>query len=138
MRVVGYVLGAIAAVAIIIYGSFALYTGSWALSESIANHQAHVIHHGYEYQSTLARQINKDIAGVLTDKTQLDNLAADPGSQVYIDQRARLASDAGDVCQEADQVTSVEEVGPNAFKFIQANCEFGALKPTSIYAIAQN
>lgn len=138
MRIVGYVLGAVALVAGLIYGSFALYEGSWTLSESVANHQAHVIHHGYEYQSTLARQINKDIALVLTDKQQLDTMAAVPGNQEYTDQRARMQSDGNDVCQEADQVTSLEEVGQNAWSFIQANCSFGTLKPTSPYAIAQN
>lgn len=138
MRIVGWVLAIIALLGVMVYGSFALYEGSWTLQQSIVNHQAQVQHHSFEYQSTLARQINKDIAGVLTDKEQLDTMAAVPGNQEYTDQRARMQSDAGDVCQEADQVASVDEVGPNAWSFIQANCQFGTLKPTSKYAIANN
>src|SRR5258708_32326065 len=90
-RIFAWVGGVVLAVGLLVYGSFALYEGSWSLashnlSHSLqlqrqnANGQAQNAQAGWNYQTTLGQRIVTDIDAVNHDTTSIDEYTVAGGA----------------------------------------------------------
>lgn len=128
-RVVGYALAAVAVVLIIVYGSIALYRGSWdlananavrsnALAQKNANAQQKIIQHGSAMQAGL----KDDFDNQFTAETGLTaTIAQTPaaGQQPIIDQRLAIANK---MCADASQMDSVRDLGAASVTWVHTHC----------------
>jgi len=147
-RIFAWVVGVVVVVGLLVYGSFALYEGSWSLashnlSHSLqlqrqnANGQAQNAQAGWNYQTTLGQRIVTDIDAVNHDTTSIDEYTAAGGAanlQTAADEKNQRQTDAGEVCALAIQVNAVLPPSSNT-TWIHTNCDAGNLKPSSVYYV---
>jgi hypothetical protein len=146
MRVFGAAAAVIVAIALVVYGSFAIYEGSWSLASHNLNHslelqrqnangQAQNAQAGWNYQTMLGQQIVSGIDNVQHDTTSIDQYKQAGNTVSAADETNQRAYDAGQVCGLVTQVNGVlPKESPNT-KWVDANCSDGVLKPSSIYYV---
>lgn len=146
MRVAGWIAAAVLIVVFTVYGSFALYEGSWSLASHNLNHslelqkqnangQAQNAATGWNFQTMLGRQIVAGIDNVQHDTTSIDEFKQAGNTQSATDETGQRAYDAGNVCDLATQVNgSLPQASPNT-AWINTNCSGGVLKISSIYYV---
>src|ERR1700748_3516110 len=102
MRVGGWVAAAIVLVVVLVYGSFAIYEGSWSLTahntahslqiqRQIANGQAQNAQDGWNYQTTLGQRIVQGIDDVQHDTTSIDQYKQSGNAQSAADEIGQRA-----------------------------------------------
>lgn len=145
-RIAGWFAVAVIALAVIVYGSFALYEGSWSLASHNLNHslqlqrqnangQAQNAQAGWNYQTMLGQQIVQGIDDVNHDTTSLDQYQAAGNSTMVTDEKGQRAYDAGQVCYKVSQVNGVlPKEDPNTH-WVDINCSGGVLSPSSVYYV---
>jgi len=143
-RVIAWVAGIVAAVALVVYGSFAIYEGSWSLAahntqhqlqiqQQQANGQASIAANGWSFQTMLGQQITTGISNVTTVTTEIASAQAQ-GMTAYANQlMAQREADGNDVCQKATEVNGSLPQGASQTKWIEANCSNGSISPSSKY-----
>lgn len=149
MKLFGYIAATIVSLGVIVYGSFAIYEGSWNLAkhnlahslqlqQQNANGQASIAANGWNYQTMLGQEIVKGIDNVHHDTSSIDQFKQQGNSVEVTDVTGQRAYDAGEVCYLASQVNSaLPKEDPNTI-WINANCDGGTLKPSSVYYVSQN
>jgi hypothetical protein len=150
-RIIAGIVGIVVFVAVVVYGSFALYEGSWSLASHNLNHslqlqrqnangQAQNNQAGWSYQTTLGERIVTDINAVNHDTTSIDQYTAAGGAtnlQTAADEKNQRQTDAGEVCALAVQVNAALPPSSNT-TWIRTNCDAGNLKPSSVYYVTAN
>lgn len=148
-KVIAVTLGAIIAMVLITYGSFALYEGSWSLAAHNQQHQnelnqkqanadASIAISGWSYQSMLGQQITKGIDNVVTDSTEIYQ-AKSQGLNDYANSlKSQRENDANTVCDEAQQINNSLPQGKYQTNWINKNCLGGSVNPSSVYYYAGN
>jgi hypothetical protein len=146
MRVLAWIIGVTLLLFVIVYGSFALYEGSWSLqkhnlSHSLqlqqqnANGQASIVANGWNYQTTLGQEIVAGISAVQHDTTSIDAYKQSGNTTEVTDETGQRAYDAGQVCYYASQVNSALPRENPDTTWVNDNCSGGTLKVTSIYYV---
>lgn len=137
------------AIGILVYGSFALYEGSWSLAkhntqhsleiqQQVANGQASIAANGWNYQSMLGSEITNGIDAVDHDTTDIASAKAQ-GLTSYADSLiAQRSFDASKVCDQASQINGTLPPGMFQTTWINTNCDGGNLKPSSVYYATGN
>lgn len=143
-KVIAFIAGAVVLVGVIVYGSFAIYEGSWSLAshnlshslqlqQQNANGQASIVQNGWNYQTTLGQQIVSGITGVYHDTTSIDQYKAAGDTTSATNEINQRAYDAGQVCYLVSQVNSALPKENPDTTWADTNCSGGTLKPSSIY-----
>ncbi len=127
------IAGAVLAVLVIVYGSMALYRGSWDLANANAarsyqlaqkntNRQAHIDQSNYGAQKGFQAAVEQNISAAVGDVAQIPG--APDGAALKVE-----AINAGDkACYWANQlVPSALPIPPQMEGWIKANCSFGTL-----------
>ena len=135
LKIVGFVVSTVLGVAVIVYGSFALYEGSWSLAQHNANHRAELVINGFNYQSTLGQQITANIQAVAHDTTDIGNAQSQGLSDTVSNLKDQRQADAETVCQEANQINGSLPSGLFQTSWINANCSGGTLKSSSVFFV---
>lgn len=119
------IAGAILLVAVIVVGGWQI--GWWFRTQNV-NRESHLIRNGYANQQTLRDQITQNISNVLDVSVQI---AGAPAAQrpSLVAQRAAIVSI---VCGDAAQVAG-DPLDAQQSQFVDANCEAGAISPSSVY-----
>ena len=117
----------------VVYGSVAIYRGSWDLANANAarsynlqqkntNRQAHIDHSNYGAQMGFQTAVEQNIAAAVGDVAQI--AGAPDGAYLKVE-----AIDAGDkACYWANQlVPSALPIPAQMNSWIKANCSFGTL-----------
>lgn len=141
-RIVAVIVSAAFIVAVIVWGSFALYEGSWDLAkhnvqhslqiqQQQANGQASIAANGWNYQTMLGQEITKGIQNVTDDSTSIIQAGNNPN--VVSQLKSQREADANTVCDEATQINGSLPQGQYQTKWIAANCQDGNVKTTSPY-----
>lgn len=144
MRIAGWIAAAFVALGIIVYGSFAIYEGSWslashnlkhslALQQQNANGQASIAANGWNYQTMLGQQIVNGIDNVYHDTTSIAAYLKSGDTSDATAVTGQRAYDAGQVCYDASQVNSALPLENPNTAWINQNCDGGTLKPSSVY-----
>jgi hypothetical protein len=120
---------AVAAVLVVVYGSVALYRGSWALTnanaarsyalaQKNANREQHIIQHGVGMQSGLISDYNNQDSAFTGITVQLVQVSA-AQRQPLIDQRLAIANK---MCADAAGLDSLGDIGAAGKTWVQKNC----------------
>lgn len=145
-RIAGIIAAIVFVLAVVVYGSFAIYEGSWSLTahnvkhgleiqQQVANGQASIAANGWNYQSMLGQKIVTGIDAVNHDTTSIDQFRAAGDTVSVTDEMGQRASDAGQVCYDASQVNGVLPHGDPNTDWINKNCSGGVLSTSSIYYV---
>jgi hypothetical protein len=144
MRLLGGITATVIVVFAVVYGSFALYEGSWSLAshnaqhsleiqKQITNGQGQIAEGSFSFQSALGERIVTGIQSVNTDSTEIIS-ASQQGDTTYANQlKSQREYDAGQVCYLATQVNGSLPAANVDTKWINTNCSEGNLNPSSTY-----
>lgn len=141
LRILGMTMAwfcaAIAAILIVIYGSVALYRGSWELTRANAarsyqlqklntDRQTQILHDSYSYQSATASDLTHKISDITDETTQMDGIS--PSSLQWSDLHAQRLGEAKLACADAVQLTRVPSAQAG---WVRQNCLAGTVSPAS-------
>lgn len=148
-KVVAFVIGCILAIAFVVYGSFALYEGSWSLAshnlthslqlqKQRANGEAQNTVSGWNYQTMLGQEITQHIDNVTQDTSNIDNAQLQGLTSYVNDLKSQRQADANEVCQEATQVNGSLPVNQPQTQWVDKNCSAGSVSPSSVFYYTGN
>jgi NOL1/NOP2/fmu family ribosome biogenesis protein len=145
-KITAIVAGVVMLVAVLVYGSFALYEGSWSLAahnqqhslelqQKQANGEASIAVSSWNYQTMLGQQITKGIDNVTIDTTQIGTATQQYGSNSIevTDLKSQREADGNTVCTQAEQVNGTLPSGMFQTTWIDKNCLDGSISPSSAY-----
>lgn len=143
-KVLAVIAGAILTVGVIVYGSFAIYEGSWSLAKHNLQHslqlqqqnvngQASIAAHSGGYQTALDQRISTGIQSVNDDTTNISQYERAGDTTDADNMKNQRVSDVNAVCSQATQLTNVYSVGSFDNAWIGKNCEGTSISPTSEY-----
>jgi len=103
-------------VGVLVYGSFALYEGSWSLAQHNIVHQQGLNNAQYQanvdsqsYQATFVQQADKDYEQVTLDKFNIEQAKAAGDTTGVQDAYAAVQADIHMFCQAAAKLTDVSK-----------------------------
>jgi hypothetical protein len=149
MRIVGYVVGTILVITVAVWGSFALYEGSWDLTAHNTQHQleiqqqqvngqASIAATSWSYKTMVGQQIISGIDSVNHDTVSIDGYQQAGNSVQATNETNQRSYDAGQVCYYASEVPEKLPPSPQT-SWIDKNCTIvnglaeGDLSPSSIF-----
>lgn len=106
--------------------------GFW-FKEQGTNRNDQIYSQSYGAQEGLKESVSKNIALVLTESTQLDNV--EPGSQSETDLKAQRIATLGMVCATAVKINPAVPLAAEQASFVATNCTMGVVSPTSAYRV---
>lgn len=117
-------LAVVTVVAAIVLGGWLI---GWWFARQNVNRESHILRNSYANQQTLRDQITQNIGNVLSISTQI---VEDPSAATQL--RAQRAAVVSIVCGDAAQIAG-DPLQAQQAQFISANCDAGAISPTSPY-----
>lgn len=148
-KIIAGVIASFMAAAIVVYGCFAIYEGSWSLASHNLNHslqlqqqnangQAKIAVSGWNYQSALGQRISTGIQSVTTDTTNISQYVAAGDTTDASNMKNQRMSDVNIVCTQAMQINGTLPPGQFDTTWINANCQNGSVNPSSAFYYAGN
>jgi hypothetical protein len=124
-------VAAVAALGVIVYGSFAIYEGSWSLAQHNIVHQQGLNNAQYnankdtqQYQDTYKQETDKTYQQITADKYDIATAKSSGDTTAEQDAYATANSDIHAFCTYAQELTPDTRalLGPNELGFYQTNC----------------